>query len=306
MFVLDVQELPVRHTLNVMHIEKNVALTAVGYILGELDSVAVRKDAQEANVQPHLHLVLDEESNSFLKPHAPYVLRKEEKLKFLRTVSSVRTPSGHCANFEKLINLDKEKLQFLKTHDWHVLLQEILPASVRGLLPDGPLDCVIRLGHCFKRICAKTIDTRELKPLMTYIAETMALFEVHFPPGFWNVMPHLVLHLPRELYWCGPVHARWMYCGERCIGHLKTLVRNKARREGSIAMGYVMEEALGFVTEHFRMYPIRAQVISDMEEDERDYGEVLEGNEVIRRWGEGDLLQLHEHVISHLVITENL
>ena len=162
----------------------------------------------------------------------------------------------------------------------------------------------IRLGHCFKRMCSKVIDVRELPALQTDVAETMALLEVHLPLAFWNVMPHLVLHLPREIYWYGPVHSRWMYCAERYIGHLKSLVRNKARLEGSIAMGYIMEETLGFVTKHFRLYPVRARVIWEMEDDERETSEVLEGKGIKRRWPKEELVELHEHIICHSVITE--
>lgn len=111
------QELPVRHTLDVMHIEKNVALTVMGFILGDADTIAVRKEMQQAGVMPELHLVQDCTGNAFRKPHAPYVLRKEQKRILLKTIRSVQTPSGHCANFAKLVNLKKEKLQFLKTHD---------------------------------------------------------------------------------------------------------------------------------------------------------------------------------------------
>ena len=207
-----------------MHIEKNVAATAMGFMMGDLDTIAVRKDMQQANVMPHLHLQRDVTTGAFVKPHAPYVLRRDKKRTLLSTIKSVQTPSNHCANFDKLVNTGKERLQFMKTHDWHVLLQEILPAAIPGLLPEGPMVCIIRLGHCFRRFTAKIIKVSELTNLLTYVAETMALMEVHFPPAFWNVMPHLVDHIPRELYWCGPVHARWMYCGERYMGHLKTLV----------------------------------------------------------------------------------
>lgn len=300
------QELPVRHTLDVMHVEKNVAATAVGFLLGESDTIAVRKDMQEVGVMPELHLVRQGTTSTYLKPHAPYVLLPAQKQKFLRTIRSTQTPSNHCANFEKLVNLEKGQLQFLKTHDWHVLIQEVLPAAIRGLLPMGPCVAMIRLGHSFKRICDKVIKRSKLTALMDYVAETMALFEIHFPPAFWNSMGHLVLHLPRELYWCGPVHARWMYSGERYLGHLKGLVRNKARPEGSIAMGYMFEEALGFVTEHFRMYPGLARVIWDLEEDERDNNEVFEGKprEVI--WEDVDLLSVHDHIIRHSLLTEDL
>ena len=119
-------------------------------------------------------------------------------------------------------------------------------------------------------------------------------------------MPHHMLHIPRELYWCGPVHARWMYGVERYLGHLKSFIRNKARPEGSIAMGYMYEEALGFVTEHFRLYPGAARVIWDMEEDEKDCSEVLEGKPKEREWNVADLQELHDFIIRHNDITAPL
>ena len=300
------QELPVRHTLDVMHVEKNIAATTVGFLLGEEDTIAVRKDLQDQGLMPDLHLVRQGTGSDFVMPHAPYALRPHEKQRVLRTIKSVKTPQGHCSNFSKLVNLEKGKMQFMKSHDWHVLIQEILPAAIRGSLAEGPRVAIIRLGHCLKRICAKVIAVSDLQDLMTYVAETCALLEVHFPPAYWNVMPHLLLHLPRELFWCGPVHARWMYSIERYVGHLKGLVRNKARPEGSMAMGYMYEEALGFATEHFRSYPAAARVIWSMDEDERDVSDVLEGRGKEFHCDDQSLKEIHDHIIRHCEITDPL
>ena len=162
-------------------------------------------------------------------------------------------------------------------------------------------------GPLFLRhICAKTIDIRELPALNTFIAETMAMLGVHFPPAFWNVILHLVLYVPRELYWCGPIHARWMYSPERYIGHMKVLVKNKAKPEGSITMEYLIEDELGFVTERFCMYHVAACLVWDMEEDERDSGKVLERNPVSHRWTDIDLQQIHTYIVMNLLMTEQL
>ncbi|XP_023743615.2 uncharacterized protein LOC111891789 [Lactuca sativa] len=59
-------------------------------------------------------------------------------------------------------------------------------------------------------------------------------------------MIHLILHLPDEAILGGPVHMRWMYPFERYMKKLKNNVRNKAKLEGSIAEGYVADEALTF------------------------------------------------------------
>ncbi|XP_029130648.1 uncharacterized protein LOC114917000 [Cajanus cajan] len=63
-------------------------------------------------------------------------------------------------------------------------------------------------------------------------------------------MVHLVVHLIEEVKLGGPVHYRWMYPIERYLGHLKSFVRNKARPEGSIAEGYLMEEILTYCSRY--------------------------------------------------------
>ena len=65
-------------------------------------------------------------------------------------------------------------------------------------------------------------------------------------------MMHLCVHLPQEAILGGPVQPRWMYQVERHLGHLKKFVRNKARPEGSIAEGFVVEEAVTFCSHYLR------------------------------------------------------
>lgn len=59
-------------------------------------------------------------------------------------------------------------------------------------------------------------------------------------------MVHLVVHLPREAMYGGPIQYHWMYKIERFLCKLKRYVRNKARPEGSIAEGYIIDECLIF------------------------------------------------------------
>jgi hypothetical protein len=56
-----------------------------------------------------------------------------------------------------------------------------------------------------------------------------------FPPGFMNVMQHLLVHLPYEAKVGGPIQYRWMYFVERDLKKLKATIGNKTRVEGCIA-----------------------------------------------------------------------
>ncbi|GJU49011.1 phospholipase-like protein [Tanacetum coccineum] len=73
-----------------------------------------------------------------------------------------------------------------------------------------------------------------------------------YPPAFFDIMIHLVIHLPLEALEGGPIRPRWMFPFERFMKKLKGYVRNKAKPEGSIAEGYVAEEALTFSSHYFR------------------------------------------------------
>ncbi|KAK1604674.1 hypothetical protein QYE76_028347 [Lolium multiflorum] len=68
-------------------------------------------------------------------------------------------------------------------------------------------------------------------------------FELVFPPSFFNIMTHLLVHLVDEISILGPVFLHNMFPFERFMGVLKKYVRNRARPEGSIAKGYGNEES---------------------------------------------------------------
>ena len=67
-----------------------------------------------------------------------------------------------------------------------------------------------------------------------------------FSPAFFNVMVHLVVHLPNEALLRGSIQYGWMYAIEWRLGMLKNLLRNRARPEGSITKAYLESETLAF------------------------------------------------------------
>ena len=81
--------------------------------------------------------------------------------------------------------------------------------------------------------------------------QCLVSFELVFPPSFFNIMTHVLVHLVDEIVVLGPVFLRNMFPFERFNGVLKKYVRNRARPEGSISMGHQIEESFGFVLTSF-------------------------------------------------------
>ena len=299
-----VQELPVRHVLDVMHVEKNIAESVLKFLFGDKDSAESRQDMEELGIRRELWLRPRANRQAFMKPHAPYVFTEAEKKVFLEEVCAICTPTGYGSAFGK--HLKKSKFMGLKSHDYHCLIQQIIPVVSRTLLQPLQRTALIRLGKSLNRICARVVEKAELAALKIYVAETICFLEVCFPPAFFDVMEHALVHLVDELDICGPVGGRWMYPCERYLGTLKSFVRNRAQPEASMAKGYVAEEALGFCTEYLNLQLYTKRHIWESEEEESMRASVVEGRGRVFNMSEAELVRAHTYVIMHHSCTEDL
>jgi hypothetical protein len=141
-----------------------------------------------------------------VKPVAPYVLSDAEFDVFASTLESLKTPSGYASVLGRHIR--NKKFGGLKSHDYHVLMQELMPLALRGLLKPGSRMVVRRMSKVFRQICTKVYNPADYKSLKIDVAESMALLEMEFPPSFFDIVTHLPYHLVEELDLCGPVATR--------------------------------------------------------------------------------------------------
>jgi hypothetical protein len=183
-----------------------------------------------------------------LKPAAPYVLSNAEFEVFANTIETLKIPTGYSSAFGKHIR--KKFFGRLKSHDYHLLMQQVMPLALYGLLKPGPRMAVMRMCKVFHRIYTKVYDPVEFQSLEADVAKSMALLEMEFPPSCFYIMTHLPYHLVQELDMCGPIATRWMYLVERCMKTLKSYIWNTARPEATMAEGYMKEECIGFIMKY--------------------------------------------------------
>lgn len=136
----------------------------------------------------------------------------------------------------------------MKTHDYHRLLQHIIPIAIIGLGSSKLWKAIWSLGKLLRWVCSKTIDEKDIEDMETLAAEVVCELEAALPPSFFDCQIHLMVHLVQEIAIAGPVHARWMYWVERYMGVLKRHVQNRARVEGSIAEGHLASESMFYCT----------------------------------------------------------
>ncbi|XP_016545473.1 uncharacterized protein LOC107845574 [Capsicum annuum] len=162
----------------------------------------------------------------------------------------VKVPNGYSSNISRWMKSEDRKIYGLKSHDSHILLEQLLPFAIHGVVPNNVCDAITELSIFFKELCSKTLRADVLDQLEAQILIILSKLEKIFLPTFFDIMVHLVIHLPREAKLGGPVQYRWMYPIERFLRLLKCYVRNKNQPEGSIAEGYIVEESLIFCSRY--------------------------------------------------------
>ncbi|KAI5388928.1 hypothetical protein KIW84_074549 [Lathyrus oleraceus] len=236
------KSLYVRHFLDVMHIEKNVFESVIGTLLNiqgkSKDGLKARKDLIAMGIRTELG-PLKKGKRTYLPP-AAYTLSRKEKKTLCKFLSEVKVPEGYSSNIRRLVSMKDLKLKSLKTHDCHVIMEHFLPIGIRSILPEKVRSSITKLCSFFKSICSKVINPAILPMLQKEIIITLCELEMFFPPSFFDIMVHLVVHLVKETQLCGPAYMRWMYLVERYMKILKgqsdspSLSLSKRKKEKNI------------------------------------------------------------------------
>ena len=258
-----------------MHCEKNICDILLRILLGETDGPKSREDLRSRGIRSHLHLQANNDGTTFFMPDAPYVLSREERQRFLSTMKELKFPTNYVANLSNRIQ--DGKLRGMKTHDYHILLQQVLPLCLRDVGDEKVVGAIVRVSRLFRRIFAKVVDVSQKAQMLEDVAETICTLEKELPPSVFVIMLHLTIHLVEELFICGPVQTRSMYPFERFMKGLKGFVKNKAKPEGSMAYGYLREESIGFMNEYLSEYTATRKRAWDDEEEPTMNDEILEG-----------------------------
>ncbi|RDX85636.1 hypothetical protein CR513_33145, partial [Mucuna pruriens] len=217
------------HNIDVMHIEINVFMNVFDTMM---DINGRTKDTHNAlmdiaKICNRKEFELKDISRvKLFKPKAAYV--KELKL-----------PDGYASNLSRCVDLNQGKLNVLKSHDYHVFMQQLLLIAFDSL-PKNIWKSLIEPSHFFKELTLTILNVEKLKVMEDNISMILCKLEQIFLPSFFDSMEHLPIHLPYETRVGGLVS-----------NSLKNKVKNKARVEASICEAYLVEETSTFASFYY-------------------------------------------------------
>ena len=169
-----------------MHVEKNVCDSIIGTLLNikgkKKDGINAHKDLVEMGVR--LELQPQPHGKRTYLPPACHTLTKFEKISFCGCLRGVKVPQGYSSNIKSLVSMEDLKLMGLKSRDYHVLMQDLLPVAIHGIFPKNVRQVITRLCLFFNAICRKVIDPTRLDELENEAIILLCQLEIYFPPSF--------------------------------------------------------------------------------------------------------------------------
>jgi len=114
-------------------------------------------------------------------PPACHTLSRWEKMSFCQCLRRVKVPHGYSSNIKSLVQLKDIKLVGLKSHNCHVLMQQLLVVAIRDIFPNKVRHAITRLCFFFNAICSKVLDPIKLDKLENEAAIILCQLEMYFP-----------------------------------------------------------------------------------------------------------------------------
>jgi hypothetical protein len=250
------KELDTPHAIDCMHLEKNVFESTIGVLLDiktkTKDGLKSRLDLVNQDIRTEIHPTPAAQSGNVDLPGASYNLTTDEKRDICQWLRGVKVPTGFCSNIKSLVSMKDLTLTSFNAHDCHVMLTVFLPIVIKAIEPEYVKMVITRLGYFFNFITQKVINEAELLALKQFIAETLCQLEMCFPPSFFDIMPHLMMHMVDQIQELGPIYLHEMWTYERFMSTLNRYVHNRAYPEGSMIEAYTTEEAINCCMKYIR------------------------------------------------------
>jgi hypothetical protein len=248
--VLYVKALILMHNLDVMHHDSNVGesilSTCMSFVDKTKDNHKVRRDLAHICNRPTLEL-----TDRGGKPRVPFCLKPKERKEVVSWMQDLKFPDDYSVGFRRAVNLETGKINRLKSHDYHIFMERLLPVMFHRYLNDDVWTTLVELSHFYRQLCAKEIKKDMMKKLEQHIPVLLCKLEKIFPPGWFNPMQHLLVHLPYEAKISGLLQYRWMHHIERKLKKLRAMTGNKARFEGCIIEEFKVKEIAYFTSVYF-------------------------------------------------------
>jgi hypothetical protein len=160
------KNLDVHHSIDVMHVEKNVCESLLRTLLNTygktMDHGHAQADLNKMGIG--LELWLDDSVKGMELPTSCITLSRQEE--FCEFLKNVKVPSGYSMNVSRLISFPNLKVAFIvKSHDYHVLLTQMIDVGIQNILLVNVREAIMNFCFFLNAIAQKVPSEEALESL---------------------------------------------------------------------------------------------------------------------------------------------
>ena len=118
------------------------------------DNIKARKGLADICSHPSLEIKRNQSGNES-RPQAPYCVKPEERKDIFRWLKTLKFPDRYAANIKHCVNVQTGKLNGLKSHDYHIIMERLLLAMFHGYFNNELWRMFAELSCFYRRLCAE-------------------------------------------------------------------------------------------------------------------------------------------------------
>jgi hypothetical protein len=144
-----------------MHQERNVAESIISMCFDIIDfskdDINVRKDLDDLCNRPSMEPKINAKGN-LKRTRAPYYLKPIERKEILMWLKKLKFLDRYVANIKRAINVSTGKPNGLKSHDYHIIIERLMPVMFHGYFDADLWKIFTELSYFYRQICAKEVS----------------------------------------------------------------------------------------------------------------------------------------------------
>ena len=169
-----------------MHIEKNVFDNIIHTVMNNdrtKDNEKAMMDLEEYYRHPELNLQPSRDSH-WSKLKTSYTLSFVQRQDVCKWMQELRMPNSYALNLDRCVNVAQRKFFGMKSHDYHIFMECLLPIALREL-SDHVQRLLTKLSEYFRDFCSSTLKVDDLLVMKKNIPIILCKLEKIFPPFFF-------------------------------------------------------------------------------------------------------------------------
>jgi hypothetical protein len=141
-----------------MHQERNIveSIISIWFDVTSFlkDNVNARKDLTALCNRTSLEPKRNAKGN-LKRPWAPYCLKPTERKEILMWLKKLKFLDRYASNIKCVVNVSTGKLNRLKSHDYHIIIERMMLIMLRGYFNVDPWKIFTELSYFYRQIYAK-------------------------------------------------------------------------------------------------------------------------------------------------------